>query len=352
MGIQFEFFKANNGDSILVSTENTNILIDGGVATTYYDEITYSLDKLHNSLDLVVVTHIDTDHICGVIELLNDDSRRDMIDDFWFNTASDKMIIMANDSNEVGGGHGNLLSRFIRSRNITHTNNLYVHENLEDNLFNIGTDIQLTLLSPTKDNLDKLRANWIEDDELKKCQGSSIEVGGSNPPEDRRHIDDLYGLYQDKKIKFGRENSKNNKSSIAFLLKYKNSNFLLLGDSDIQTINSSLKLLGYSKNNRLKVDFVKLSHHGSKNNINDEFLDLVECDMFVIFTNGLDPNTTYRHPDKESLMLILKHEKRAKYIKFLFNYALPIDKKFPFDMDEERKFNFVADNRNFWKSND
>ena len=76
--IKFEFFEASYGDSILISTENTNILIDGGLSKTYKrilaktKTLKSKLRKVSN-LDLVVLTHIDNDHICGLIELVRDD---------------------------------------------------------------------------------------------------------------------------------------------------------------------------------------------------------------------------------------------------------------------------------------
>ena len=350
MGIRFEFFEAGCGDSILVSTdEGTNILIDGGVASTYEDAITYSLDTLNGDLDLVVVTHIDTDHICGIIELLNDKYRRNMIKDFWFNTASENMLIMGQDTNEIGGGHGNLLSYFIRSRDISHKNNIYLKENISDNIFPIGKDIKLTLLSPTQKALKELRDTWNENDILKKCQGGSVQIGGYKYPEDRREIDDLYTSYKNKKIKFGKKDTYTNNSSIAFILSYKNKNFLFLGDSDINDINISLKDLGYSekKDEQLEVGFVKLSHHGSKKNINDEFLSLIKSDTFVTLTDGSHPNNSkYKHPDKESYTLILNHSKRARTINLFFNYSQPIDKKFPRDMDERVQYHFQTNKIN------
>ena len=347
MGIEFEFFKATNGDSILISTDNkTNILIDGGVANTYRDEITYSLDKLNGNLNLVVVTHIDIDHICGIIELLNDDIRRKKIKKLWFNMASDTMKFIANDGNEVGGSHGNLLSHFLITYEISYKNNIYLNQNFQENIFNIGTDIQLTLLSPTKDGLKKLREKWNEDEELKKCPSSKAEIGGENIPEDNRDIDDLYFQYKNKKNKFGKKDGYINSSSIAFILEYKTKKFLFLGDADIGVINSSLKKLGYSNEDgkRLKLEFVKLSHHVSQKNINEEFLNLIETDTFVVLTNGKHPSrSTFKHPDKETLMLILKHPNRKENIKFIFNYPLPKEKKFPSYILDRKRYNFRID---------
>ncbi|HHH72936.1 MAG TPA: Zn-dependent hydrolase, partial [Sulfuricurvum sp.] len=88
-----------------------------------------------------------------------------------------------------------------------------------------------------------------------------------------------------------------NASSIAFILKYKKEkNFLFLADADINIINHSLKKLDVEL---LNFEFVKLSHHGSfKNNINKEFLQLINTDKYIILTDG--QHKGYRHPHKET----------------------------------------------------
>ena len=126
-----------------------------------------------------------------------------------------------------------------------------------------------------------------------------------------------------------------NGSSIAFLLEYQDKKFLFLGDADIKVINQSLIDLGMIG---LEVNFVKLSHHGSKKNINKEFLDIIKTDTFVILTDG----AKHQHPHKETFSLILKHEKRAENIKFIFNYPQPIDYKFPREKNEEAFYSFEA----------
>ncbi len=55
MSIKFNFFKALAGDSILISTDNTNILIDGGFGITYEEQIKPKLNRINNGLDLVVL---------------------------------------------------------------------------------------------------------------------------------------------------------------------------------------------------------------------------------------------------------------------------------------------------------
>ena len=75
--VSIEFFPASVGDSILIrcfSRDDTlNILVDGGVKETYKNQIESRLQNLKSEgqkLDLVVITHIDTDHIGGILELL------------------------------------------------------------------------------------------------------------------------------------------------------------------------------------------------------------------------------------------------------------------------------------------
>jgi len=341
MGIRFEFFEAGCGDSILVSTDDgTNILIDGGVLSTYQDEISYRLDDI-DKLDLVVVTHIDNDHICGVMELLNDKYNSPKIKKFWFNMASKEMMFNSNSNNEIGQGQGSLFTHFISKLQIPYMNNIYLDENQKNNIFYISSDIKITLLSPFEKDLEKLREKWNNNEVLRDCNGRNVEIGGTNRPVDRRELNKLYD------IKFGLETSSTNKTSIAFILEYEDKKFLLLADADIRVVNNQLKKLGYSKSNKLSVEFVKLSHHGSKKNINSEFLDLIETDTFMTLTDGTHPNNSkYKHPDKETYALILNHADRAENINFYFNYSQPIEKKFPRDMNEESKYSFSVDKKN------
>lgn len=68
-------FPADYGDCILVTicnaTEKYNILIDCGFTNTYNMYVKNELENL-KALDLLVLTHIDIDHIQGAIELFND----------------------------------------------------------------------------------------------------------------------------------------------------------------------------------------------------------------------------------------------------------------------------------------
>ena len=61
------------------------ILIDGGRPGTY-PRLRQLLDQLDDKeLELMVVTHVDQDHILGVLAMLEDDTLPVTFKDVWFN---------------------------------------------------------------------------------------------------------------------------------------------------------------------------------------------------------------------------------------------------------------------------
>jgi len=341
MGIEFEFFEAGCGDSILVSTdEGTHILIDGGEEGTYRESIEPTLyDKNIDKIDLVVLTHIDNDHICGFIEMLEDKDGVNKIQEIWFNSY-DGMKVQQNMTGEIGFREGDLFEELIKEYDITHRKNIFLPKgvSLKDREFSINADIKFTLLSPQKTDLDKLEVKWD-----KFRENSNKDIAGKSPF-DNRNIEDVYSEFQDtvlkktdktKTLSSATNTSSANRSSIAFILEYQEKKFLFLGDADIKVITKSLLALDMDN---LEFEFIKLSHHGSKSNINQEFLHVVKTDKFIILTDG----SRHRHPDKETIALILKHKNRSEEIQFIFNYAQPIDYKFLNNKNEKNSYNFRA----------
>ena len=309
MGIKFKFLRAGCGDSILISTDTTNILIDGGLKD-YSMEIEPHLRSI-KKLDLVVLTHIDNDHICGLIDLVRDDNHNHKIQELWFNAYA-KMKISAS-SNEIGFGQGIFFEKLLKEKGLheKHKSNIFVENSKKE--FEIN-DIKIKLLSPTKNDLDKLIGEWDDKQIIRPCnkEQDNGEISTSSSLDDERSMQ-----YLVKNSTYGEDKSSKNRSSIAFILEYQDKKYLFLGDAKIQVITKSLEeLYGRDRDNPIEFEFIKLSHHGSKHNINKKFLDVVKTDTFVTLTNGY----CHHHPDKATLALILTHEKRAEKVKFLFNY--------------------------------
>ena len=74
--IQIKMFPAKDGDSFLIkagSQLNSHILIDGGFSDTFRKFVKPELAEIasrNGKLGLVVVSHIDEDHIRGIIKLV------------------------------------------------------------------------------------------------------------------------------------------------------------------------------------------------------------------------------------------------------------------------------------------
>lgn len=64
------YIDVGQGDSAVVSRNNTNILIDAGTDKNAR-KVKIALDRLKiKTLDLVVLSHLDSDHISGMSELI------------------------------------------------------------------------------------------------------------------------------------------------------------------------------------------------------------------------------------------------------------------------------------------
>ena len=76
--MQIKVFQSGKGDCLLLtdSGRQTRILVDGGMPAAYTEHVAPTLGKMRKAgeaLDLVYVSHIDQDHIGGVLRLLDDE---------------------------------------------------------------------------------------------------------------------------------------------------------------------------------------------------------------------------------------------------------------------------------------
>jgi len=328
MGIEVNFLKAGNGDSIYISTDNgINILIDGGWTYTYDKDIkpiVKNIRKNNQKLDLVILTHYDNDHIMGLYKLLVEENKKGsdtIIKEVWFNAFEKAVFEPLNKENEAKQSGAKKQKQFeevikkikehIRYRD--HISIEQIKEPIErddivvlspytDKSYKSTKEITITLLSPNDEKLKELKEEY--DNEMKKS--------GAKQEDWNKSIKELVANpeYLDEEEANG--------SSIAFILDYKRKKFLFLGDAHIDLIADSLTALGYSKENPLEVEFIKLSHHGSKGNINNDFLSLVKSREFIILANS---KTTHKHPDKETMVKIINQYRGIfSSIEFIFTY--------------------------------
>jgi len=315
---EIKILKADHGDSILIKSYDVQrneftILIDGGTVDTFASNLKKELQKLYK-INLLVLTHIDSDHIGGINKFLKSDLFDKIeIEKFWINCAN---LIRFGNGGKISYSDGKTLEETLIEKKIP--SEKWSEKIISLNQYDIR-GIKFQILSPTPEILDELFLKWPTLSNAHSHQLSSIKISNNSTI----HKKSLLELAKQKFIPSKSiKNDIANSSSIAFILTTFDCAILLLGDSRPEIILQSLLDLGYNNtDNKLKVDYVKISHHGSKNNTSCELLDLIDCDNFIISTNG--GISSSKHPNREVLARIIHHPSRNynKKRNIYFNYS-------------------------------
>ncbi len=332
--MKLECFKAGKGDSFLLSWgENleNSMLIDGGIEGTYR----FIKQKITEGVRFksIIVTHVDYDHIGGIYKLLQDEDV--VLDDnliFYLNTPS--LLNAPEVSNLVGISHGVKFEQLLAKRNFIATS-LIKENNTDAILSSFGLEIQL--LSPKKEVVIKLLEKWTADEIYKKYQLENSSLNGmvkaetadlrlmkeilENPPKPHHWEEDLL-----------------NSSSIAFIARFQGSSILFLSDSNPTLISDELQSLGFTKENKLVVDLVKVSHHGSKHNTTQNLLERISCNRYFISTDSSAP---YNHPNRETLILINEYGRQSSKIPIIIYTNYPLDLSNLVTVEEQKAQLFI-----------
>jgi hypothetical protein len=326
-----EMLAAKHGDALWVEYKDgertRRLCIDGGPIGAYaaLETCLARFPDDDNRVELLVVTHVDTDHIEGIIRLLAMPRNKWPIapKDIWFNGYRH----FAPQDN-LGGREGEMISALIHERDHKLWNKAFGGKAVvlgedEEALpeITLAGGMVLTLLSPDRDKLTRMAKKWQQDlDKFGMTAGDLDAAWEQLASLPRFHLDDESTLgsadlgqeLQDmlKKV----DGSEANGSSIAFLARCNDKSCLFLADAHRDIINSSLKKLAKQDGKMLKVDAVKVSHHGSKNNLHPEFFDLVDAKHYLFSTNG----DKHNHPDKAAVEAVIAGSKREPVL--WFNY--------------------------------
>lgn len=342
---------ALNGDCILVEIQLSHyILVDGGYVNTYNEYLLPTIKEISargGKLDLVVVTHIDSDHISGVIRLMEEMPIG--IREIWYNgyrhiqslavTMEEKEAFVHKNickeyqvegTRPISAKQGCTLSALIARNGISWNTPANGDAIMAPISIPIGGDAIIHVLSPNKGDLEALGSFWkkrlIKDGLLSKAHSEeywddAFEFSLSQEkPGFHFHNKKVSKCFDLKKIKeepYEPDSSATNGSSISFALESEGKKILFLGDAHSETIIESLETL-YGENNKpYHFDAVKLSHHGSYNNNSPELLSMIKTDKWLISTNG----DKYNHPDIATLAHIITEGEDNK---LYFNYSLPV----------------------------
>ena len=331
--------QAQFGDSIIVKFGTSNkpryILIDGGPQDVFDDDLNDALDAIvgqGGKLDLLLLSHIDNDHVVGLLDLLAalqaDDASgrppRVVASKLWHNSFArtvdtDGQIVqrlqtlmsMASAASVAMPFANTALLGLVeghRLRTLAKQLKLKVNLGFTDDLILVETAKQavkfgpltLQVVGPNKANLAELRNKWI--DWLEKTENDAMN---------------------DPTVLANADRSVPNLSSIVVLAKCNGKTALLTGDARGDHLVSGLETAKLLKNGKLHVDLLKVQHHGSNRNATKTFFKNITADKYLISANGKDDN-----PDLQTLEWIVETAHAAgRPIEIIVTNSTPSTKK-------------------------
>jgi hypothetical protein len=309
--LSLEVLRAEHGDCLLLHHADDIVLIDGGPTGVYDAALKPRLQELMGTrpqplfLQIVMVSHIDDDHIVGLADMFAEavDRRENRLGppewtagELWLNAFG--QLTGASPTAGAGDVRGAALTDLVATAPGTNSraiaasvkNGIALHEDAialgiaRNALFGGGLvqrgagatvevvpGLTFTVLSPDRPELEKLRTTWEQWET-------------DHPAREAANVD----------------RSVFNLSSIVVLARAGDRTLLLTGDARSDEIVTGLEREGLLDDAQpLTVDVLKLPHHGSSRNVDDEFFARVHAHHYVISANGRDGN-----PEDETLTML------------------------------------------------
>ena len=358
--MRLTIFESDQGDCLLLEGKSNHlVLCDGGMRRSMSDVVRQELSNLGRAIDLAYVSHVDNDHISGVLQMLEDEALwrafdhltakgetvkqpkfprppkingilhnafRDMVSQnnkslanvlvnsapALYATGVPELAMAADDMMNIALGIPEAIkvSRLCKDDaldipinkppGVQKANKLLFAGRPGDE-FTLGS-MKFTLIGPTEDELKKLRTgwdNWLRNnpDEVKKIRAKL-----------RQQIDafsnsDLSGSPFDLRDWNGVPDHKGvsapNVASLMFLVEEEGKTLLLTGDGQQDFILHGLQRTGHLGDDGIHLDVLKVQHHGSENNLDTHFARHVSADHYVFCGNG-----SHGNPEEEVIQRI------------------------------------------------
>jgi beta-lactamase superfamily II metal-dependent hydrolase len=322
--IRIELLPARLGDCLLVEClrdgrDPWRLLVDGGPTDTWplLQDRLARLAADGQVVDVAVVTHIDSDHVGGMVPLLRDPAARAMVGDVWFNGEPHLPDEVRERVRSVTQGEavGAALTGSARQAAVPW------NAAFDGGAADVGEPggfvavpvpdgPAVTLLSPTTKRLTALGRRWRE----------TLEEADAGDRRDRE-LDTpspLVDLLPLSARRTGSDGSTPNGSSIAILLEHRGASVLLAADAFASVLTKGLTALAQHRGvDALAVDAVKVPHHGSRGNVSVAFVRAVPARHYLVSTNG----DIFHHPDDEAVARIVTSAPRGATL--WFNYRTP-----------------------------
>jgi hypothetical protein len=305
---------AAHGDCILIEygeAEPFNrVLIDGGTPPVWrtLKSSLEAIPEAQRKLELLVITHIDADHIGGALGLFESGVGGLDFDDIWFNGYRHLREL-----EEFGPMQGERLTSFLWQRQAS-WNKAFVGRAvvIPDAgplpVRSLNGGMKLTLLSPTRAKLSALLPKWESE-----CRKAGLVPQVEPPVPAPAGIEPMGSIDVDAlaALPFKEDAAEANGSSIAFLAEYDGRRLLLGADAHPGVLAQSIAQL---PGGRIAVDAFKLPHHGSRHNTSPALLESVQTSRYIFSTSGAQ----FHHPDRETVARIVG--RRTPQCELWFNY--------------------------------
>lgn len=294
--------QANCGDSFLIedTDDPRKLLIDCGLKLTYQNKI----KQLTSSVDYLILTHSDEDHIHGAIPLIEDTPHKFTVGKVYVNVPS---------SYEVKAQSGNIsIHQAITLENLLKAKDISYQSLLAGRTVNISKNIRLEIISPSQEDLEYFIGKYM----------GVKESSSQDPISKNSTIIPFEALSENKDVYKSKKSDFANVASIAFILSYNDKKMLFLGDAHPEVITDYLENKGFSEYQKYAFDYIKLSHHGSITSISKKFISMVSCSDYIVSTNGGKARSI--HPSRETLAKLALNVDRggSDDINFYFNYPV------------------------------
>jgi hypothetical protein len=323
---RIEMLPARYGDCLWVEygsgRDFYRLMIDGGPVSTY-EFIKKRLEMIpanKRAFELMVLSHVDADHIEGMVRLFAEKPLPFAVEQVWFNGWRQM--------NQAHGLLGPMQGEFLSALLLQRVPRAWraraepwaIPAKGQLPSFTLGGGMKLTLLSPNRTKLEKMVKAWQSVIKEYGIRPGDLDAAWRALAEKKKFLPKK-GLLGDTpnldalvKSQFMKDQAIPNGSSIAFLAEYAGKSALFLADAHPDLIADSIqRLCAERQTDRLPVNAVKVAHHGSKNNTSVALLKLIKSPWYLISTNG----DQFKHPDQQCMARIIEFGKPER---LYFNY--------------------------------
>ena len=293
---------ASEGDCLILSYgENdapgslSHVVIDGGRKKTWphLETALTAIATRGEAVELLMLSHIDADHIDGLLELATAPHLPLTPKAVWFNShAQLKGLALAGEAQPLGVRIADAYTKALAAKKWplnTEFGGKAIHVEARPAPFAFA-GLKLTLISPSRPKLWRMWTEWEEwrtahpgiQTLSKRTMPATLDVETLSAPSST-------------------DSTAPNGSSIALISEYAGRRVLLGADAHPDVVVASLTALA-GAGNKVPIDLVKLPHHASRANVTRALVELLDCHRFATSTSG----AVFGHPDPEAIARVLQ----------------------------------------------